>query len=128
MSTADIRDLAMQLPPDERTVLAHNLLASVEPGASTGHMPSGAAKGVVEQVVALTAQLFPGMVTVKESYDPEYPGETYRVFVAETSDDPVTILNLENQWNRQVTQHFPGWHGFRLSVRRKRQVRGVTDS
>ena len=119
MSTADIRELALQLPPGERAVLGHDLLASVERGAITSQLQNGAAS-IVDQVVALTAQLFQSPVIVKESHDPEFPGEKYTVFVAESAADHVTILSLENQWNRQVTQHFPGWHGFRLSVRRKK--------
>ena len=119
MSTADIRELALQLPPDERVVLAHDLLASVEPEASS-QVPDVAALRIVDQVAAITGQLFQSPVTVKESYDPEFPAEKYIVFIAEAAEDHAAILNLENQWNRQVTQLFPGWHGFRLSVRRKK--------
>ena len=114
MSTPDLRELALQLPPDERVLLAQELLSSTTCGPST----AAQANGLVDQVVTITSQLFHCPVTVKESYDPEFPGEKYIVFVAETSAEPATILNLESQWNRQVTERFPGWHGFRLMVRR----------
>jgi hypothetical protein len=111
MSTTEIRDLALQLPPGERTVLARDLLASVETGASQMKF-SEAATGAVEQIVAFTAQLFQSPIIVRESYDPEFPGEKHTVFVAQSAADHVAILDLENQWNRRVTQLFPGWHGF----------------
>lgn len=131
MSTTEIRDLALQLPPDERALLARDLLSSLNGagdqdnesrGEKTESSPEAdaAGAGALNQITALTADLFQGPVTVKESCDPEFPGEKYVVFVAETKADNPTILKLEGQWNRQVTQLFPGWHGFRLSIRRKK--------
>jgi hypothetical protein len=119
MTTTEIRDLALQLPPEERALLARELLASMESGASASR-PLGASEEAIEQIVAITCQLFQSPVTVKESYDPEFPDEKYTVFVAESGADHATVLNLENQWNRRVTRLVPGWHGFRLSVRRKK--------
>ena len=120
MSATEIRDLAMQLPPDERALLARDLLSSVADAASTKDGADGGEATMIQRLVAITSHLFQSPVTVKVSYDPEFPDEKHTVFIAETSADQATILNLEGQWNRQVTQLFPGWHGYRLSVRRKK--------
>src|SRR5687768_4116342 len=109
MTTTEIRDMALQLPPDERAVLAHELLASVAEPTGTGEMANGP-QAMVNQIVAMTSQLFQTPATVKESYDPEFPNEKHLVFVAETRADNAAILDLEGQWNRRVTQLFPGWH------------------
>jgi hypothetical protein len=74
----------------------------------------------LRRLIGITTDLFQGPVTVKESFDPEFPAERYIVFVVEVQADSPATLKLESEWVRQVSALTPHWDGFRLLIKRKK--------
>jgi hypothetical protein len=72
----------------------------------------------IAQVAEITTEIFGPSVTIKGSYDPEYPGERFVVLCAESASNSVEASRMEAEWIRRVSQLVPLWHGVRLSLKR----------
>lgn len=79
-------------------------------------MPSDA----IQQIIGITTDVFQSPVSVKESFDPEFPGETYLVFSPVVNYGNAEILALEAEWRSRVIAAAPQCNGFRLLVRRQK--------
>jgi hypothetical protein len=73
-------------------------------------------RDVVDQVVEMTRQLFPGPLSVKTSRDPDDPRDEFIVLSVEAEGDVSDILDRECQWIHRVAAAVPGLGKFRLSV------------
>jgi len=70
---------------------------------------------VLDEVVAITAEIFGSPVIVKEDYDPEEANEKYTVLSVEV-DDVASALAKEQEWVSRVESISAVWHSFRLSL------------
>lgn len=74
----------------------------------------------LKQVLQITADVFQGPVSTKESIDPEAPSERYIVVVPEVEGDSAKILALEAEWRRRIMAAFPHDVPVRLAATRKK--------
>ncbi len=73
--------------------------------------PANSAIEKVDEIIAFTASLFPGRVTVESSFDPEYPDAVYLVFRVALFDNSLSmdeIMDREILWHQQVEHLAPG--------------------
>lgn len=71
---------------------------------------------VVDQVVAMTRQLFPGPLSVATSHDPDHPRDEFTVLNVESNGDIRDTMDRECQWIHRVAAIVPGLGRFRLSI------------
>lgn len=71
-------------------------------------------------IVKITTDVFGEPVQIKSTYDPSFPDERYILFIAETDAPARQVLEMESDWNRQVSAVTSYWHGIRLSIKRKK--------
>jgi hypothetical protein len=76
--------------------------------------------GALQQVVRITREVFGDPVLVTETSDPEFPEEKYLTLTTESTGDNSTVLAMESEWVRRVSRLDTLWHGFRLSIKRKK--------
>lgn len=71
---------------------------------------------VMEQVVAMTRQLFPGPLSVEASRDPENPLDEFTVLNVQSNGELRDMLDRECQWIHRIAAIVPGLGRFRLSI------------
>jgi hypothetical protein len=72
---------------------------------------------MIEHVLALTREIFPGEVRVYEVEDPEIPGNRYHVFEVSTEGPVDEVMARDELWHRRLCQlpnRSPG--RYRLSI------------
>ena len=58
----------------------------------------------MDQVLALTREIFPGEVRVYESEDPEIPGDRYHVFEVRAEGPVDDVMTRDEQWHRRLCE------------------------
>lgn|SRR5487761_1834629 len=97
-------------------------MATDRPQAITSVQPTAvtlAATDVVQKVVEITRQIFPGSVSIEPSHDPEYPQDEFIVLTVEPSGEIDELLERECQWIQRVADIMPGLGAFRLAIHPK---------
>ena len=74
---------------------------------------------IVQKVIEITRQIFPGSVSLECSHDPEYPHDEFTVLAVEASGDIDEVFERECQWIRRVAAMVPGLAPFRLFIQAK---------
>jgi hypothetical protein len=76
----------------------------------------GVTAATIEELKDATTRLFGGAVSVEESFDPEYPSDTYTVMTVETTLPVEEIVKTEREWSRTVFRLAPKWESLRLLI------------
>jgi hypothetical protein len=73
--------------------------------------------GVMDEVRAVTQELFPGKCEFTSEFDPEYPDDRYVVVNVEATGEPREIVDRCCKWHERVRQLWPElWDTLRLFV------------
>jgi hypothetical protein len=75
---------------------------------------------VLQQLIALANEIFGDDIAISNSVDPEFPEEIHTVLTPCVNADSAAVLRMESEWVARVAEIAPGWHRFRLYVKRKR--------
>jgi hypothetical protein len=77
----------------------------------------GASPELIDQVVEISKQIFPGPVYVVREFDPSEPDFPWLALCVKASGDHQSIFAREEQWHEQVSRLVSDQPGlFRLSV------------
>ena len=74
------------------------------------------APNLVQDVIEITREIFPGSVAVESSHDPEYPHDEFTVLTVQSSGDADQLVERECQWIQRVAAVVPGLATFRLAI------------
>jgi hypothetical protein len=87
--------------------------------AGEGNAPNDAEhkKEKLGELIAATAELFGGDVSVYESFDPEYPDDVYTVLAVRTRLAPAEAVRTERDWIRRSQAIGRCLDDVRLSIR-----------
>ena len=75
---------------------------------------------VLREIIGIATEVFGRPITIKESFDPEYPKEKYVVLIAEVAGDNAAVLKLESEWAKRIAHIAPIGDAFRLIVKRQK--------
>jgi hypothetical protein len=59
---------------------------------------------ILDQVRAITQEIFPGKCEFTSEFDPEYPEDRYVVANVEATGDPKSIVDRCSQWHERVQE------------------------
>jgi len=74
-----------------------------------------AAPQMIEKIIAVTRNLFPGEVTFQPEFDPDAPQHRFLVFTVSVRGEAQEVVDRRCQWHRQVQQLRPAFD-YRLSI------------
>jgi hypothetical protein len=78
---------------------------------------NGASSEVIDEVVEISKQIFPGPVSVVREFDPSEPDFPWLTFCVEASGSHQLIFDREERWHNQISRLMHDQPGiFRLNV------------
>lgn len=66
-----------------------------------------ASNPLLTEIVRMSRELFPGLLSVEVMSDPDAPGESWTVLNVESADAPQEIIKTQCEWHERLARQFP---------------------
>ena len=66
-----------------------------------------ASDSVLSEIVRMSRELFPRLISVETMSNPDAPGESWTVLNVESADTPQEIIKTQCEWHERLARQFP---------------------